>query len=475
VVTGNERFSFGELANGARRIAQLLKRADLDPGDRVGLWLNNRSLYIASLFGTLLVGGVGVPLPSALSQEEFESLRRRFRFALTLTDRPVGTDSNSLPDFDISTYIQVGSYLLSTSHAASASIDVYPSSEGDKALIFLTSGSTGVPKGVVHTHRSLCASLLDLSHEPLTWLTPLALETMAGHTTMTQSLLNGHRLIVFSSFHPHRVVAAIETEEVNVVAASPTTLEFMVRSAARKPHLAFSSLRYVGVGGGMVPAQLVQAANQVFKCPIIIGYGSTELGGPALRSVFTEGESIIPSVGIRMGGTDAKVLDELGKKVPPGVIGELVCRGPSLMDGYADTDSDWPTGSWFSTGDLAVVDDQGLFRLVGRKEDVLVRGERKMYAAVLEQALEALPGITRAAVVGVPVAPWGDEVWVFITTDQAPTDADELLKTCRRALRSYYLPQAIQICSELPLTADGKVRKGELRAWASASRRPRSK
>jgi acyl-CoA synthetase (AMP-forming)/AMP-acid ligase II len=211
-----------------------------------------------------------------------------------------------------------------------------------------------------------------------------------------------------------------------------------------------------------------------FGCAVHIGFGATETGGGiAATSLADSDERQAETVGRPMPGMEVKVVDEQRRPLPPGQVGELACRGDNIMLGYlggtAAGDEVLDGEGWYYTGDLALLDDKGYIRIVGRKRDVIIRAGQTIYPAEIERWLMQHPKIREAAVVGVPSRVEGESVWAFVLLHEGEhMTAQEVKDHCRAELEPYKVPRRVRFVAELPRSETGKPQKFKLRELALA-------
>jgi len=355
--------------------------------------------------------------------------------------------------------------------------------------VFFTSGTTGEPKPVVLTHHQLVRPVIGLQrlHAAFfsgsapgavrrlatvtrrhgrrllgaagrqTWLTTSPFRSMAGHQVLLGSLLLGHSLVTSRSFHPRRTLELVDEHGVNVLAVTPAVLELLLRVPTSPFDL--GSLLVIGVGGGPAAPDLVERARERFDCAVTIGYGSTELGGGVLATRLED--SLLAqaqTVGRPFPGAQVRIVDEHGDEVAAGTTGELVCR-PGEATGEEP---------WLHTGDLGTRDADGNIRILGRKDDLVIRGGQNVHPLEVERVVEQLPGVTRCAVVGVPRRA-EQQLWAFVTaTHGQALDRDEIRGHCRAHLPPGKQPDHVRIVEDLPVTEQGEVRRRTLREQAVA-------
>jgi fatty-acyl-CoA synthase len=490
IVSGDQRLSYQELWRRSVEVANTLK-AEVRPGDRVALQLRRAPELVAAMLGIWRAGGVVVPLHPRMEARELREAVAEAAPTVVLLDAgsaaatQLGGRELPLPS--------PGLRGLVTGHVSAGS-------PVGLAAVFHTSGTTGTPKGVMHTHASLLASVdgLDrlqrswLTHSsprhawrfikvlwryrrrlaamrraPV-WMTTLGLHSLGGSRVLLQALLRGDCLVVPSGSCPAVLAQLLERERVSILAATPATVEAMLR-AGGLPRRDLSSLAVVGLGGGAASPSLVERAAMALGCPVVIGYGTAELGGGVLVTRIDDPDAVrCDSVGRAIPDVMVRVVDEARRPVPSGTVGELACRSGSLMAGYdgassataAVTDAD----GWYYTGDLATIDERGYVRIVGRKHDLIVRSGQNVYPAELECFLERHPGIDRVAVVGLPDDRRGESVCAFIVPAAGGSlTEDEVLDYCRGRLSKYKTPDVIRVVGALPTSESGEIRKDLLR------------
>ncbi len=314
-----------------------------------------------------------------------------------------------------------------------------PLLDGD-ALVIPTSGTTGLPKGVIHTHDSVRASALatsaalDVDPARDRWLACLPLAHVGGLSVVTRALVTGTPLEVHDRFEPEAVVAS--------VARGTTLVSLVTRALAQVPVDAF---RRVVIGGAAPPPD--RPAN------VIATYGMTETGSGVVYE-----RRPIDGVSLRISAPDPAGPD-------PDDHGELEVAGPMLLRAYRTLDDpagrDPKVDGWFATGDLGTIDADGVLQVFGRAGDVIVSGGEKVWPARVEPLLDRHPKVGRAMIVGRPHAEWGHEVVARVEpADPAdPPTLDDLRDWVKADLPAWYAPRALELVDALPTTSLGKLRR----------------
>ncbi|HEY1635117.1 MAG TPA: class I adenylate-forming enzyme family protein [Acidimicrobiales bacterium] len=504
LVCGEQRQDLREIRTGADRLAQALAGRGVRAGDRVALLVPNGAASVQTVFGVWRLGAVVVHLDLRSTPGELAEMVATAGVETVVVDgdqRAAATE-RSLESVAVALVGRDRTLAVGEAGFSGWAGDELPepatAGAGDLAVAFCTSGTTGRPKLVGHTHRTVIASTMALhrlhasffdgtagerarrvatilrrhgrrafrARGQQMWMTPIAFSSVSGHQVVLGALLGGHRLVTMRSFHPRVALELVQGERVNILAATPSMAELMlaVRSIGS---LDPSSLLVVGLGGGPVSPQLAQRVRERFGCGVGIGYGSTELGGGVLVSRLEDPVAVqTGTVGRPFPGSQVEVVGDDGVRVADGDIGELRCKVPSAMSGYlgpAPASASTEQGDeerWFCTGDLATMDRLGNVRIVGRKIDMIVRGSQNVYPDDVERVLARLPAIEQSAVVGVPDGPSGEQVWAFVTPAAGSTcTTGEVFAHCREHLAAYKVPDHICIRPMLPMTADGKVQK----------------
>jgi acyl-CoA synthetase (AMP-forming)/AMP-acid ligase II len=357
---------------------------------------------------------------------------------------------------------------------------------------------------VVHTHRSLCSgfeamkrklheffrgSPLDAARRvllmvrryrrqvlrapwrPRVWFTPVPLSSITGFTFVLQCLLLGQTFVTMRTFHPRHALRLIERHRVSFLALTPTLVDLMVRLLDVDEY-DLSSLFVIGLGASPARPELVARVRARFDCAVVVGYGSTELGGGVLATdLLDPDEAQVSTVGRPFPGAEVRIVDDDRRELPAGVAGELACRSPGLMAGYsagafaAAVDDD----GWYYSGDLAVRDGDGRVRVLGRKDDLIIRAGKKVYPSEVERVIATCAHVREAAVVGTPGPRGEDRICAYVVPEADGTpDVADIKAACRTQLAAYKAPEAVFLVDALPTTtAQAKVHRAVLRADAT--------
>jgi acyl-CoA synthetase (AMP-forming)/AMP-acid ligase II len=351
--------------------------------------------------------------------------------------------------------------------------------EDAPALVLYTSGSTGTPRGVVHTFRNIAANSRSIVAYLGLGPEDRAMAILPFHYTYGRSVLQTHLLAGGSVFvdrrfmFPRVVLEAIGTEGCTGFAGVATTFE-LLRREVDVAGVSMPRLRYVTQAGGPMRADTTRWARAAFApARLFVMYGQTEATARLSYVPPERGEEKLGSIGVPIPGVELRVVDDGGGELPAGVIGHLVARGDNVTPGYLAAPEDTAAilrGGWLWTGDLARRDADGFFWLAGRARDFLKVGGHRVSPVEIEEALLAHPAVAEAVVVGTEDPVQGEVAVAFVVLSRAvPPTADEALRRhCRDRLPLYKVPARIAVVDAIPRGGSGKALKPALAARASA-------
>jgi fatty-acyl-CoA synthase len=481
VPTG-ERFTYRELNGRAERAAALLRdRLGLTKGERVGLLAQNRVEYLDLFFGAVKAGLVLVPYGTRLTPHELAFISNDAALSLFVYGAEFAETVRALRgEAEVPRWIALDTPAAEGDlswRGELAALDEAPFTrtrcEGeDLCLLLYTSGTTGKPKGVMLPHRmvawngwntAVCWGYREDDVSPV--FTPLYHAGGLG-VSLVPLFATGGTIVLHAGFDAAEVLETVARERCTVVFGVPTIWKLLLEH----PSFAstdLSSIRWCISGGAPLPLYLIEAWQErgiVFKQ----GYGLTEVGVNCFTMSVEESIAKKGSIGRPLMMTDEKLVDEAGRDVPAGEVGELCLRGPHVSKGYwrnpAATAAALDGDGFFHTGDLARRDAEGFFTIAGRRKDMLISGGVNVYPAEIEGELLLHPAVQDAAVVGIPDATWGEVGVAFVVTRPGATlSKPDLLAFAETRLARYKLPKEVVFVDSLPRTAYGKVVKGELR------------
>lgn len=513
ITFGDRTVTFAEVSRQVETLARKLQGLGVKAGDQVAFILPNSFELVYSFFAPSALGAVIVPLNPVYREKEFQHILEDSEAKVVIADpNYMGNDIQGILNA-IRPHLPNLKHVVLRGQAPPGFLSLeelkvdpapLPSERvGADALAALvyTSGTTGKPKAVMHSHLSMLSAVstseervremmqhmslrrlikmiwqydtrfLKWGRKQKSMMSPSPMHALLGYSGLLYALILGSRLVIIDRFHPAKVFEIIEKQKINSLALAPTQVAALLNS----PELTrrdMSSLLNVGMGAAPCPPDMVRRTRKAFGCPVTIGFGATETGGGSMiTDTFDSEKAQAETVGRLAPGMQAKIVDENRREVPIGQVGELAVKMGSTMLGYwkapETTRQALDEEGWYYTGDLATIDDQGYTRIVGRKKDMIIRGGQNIFPAEIEAHLITMPGITNVSIVGVPDEMQGEAVWAFIQPQTgARLTAQEVLAHCRRDLAPYKVPGQVRFVEDFELTPTGKIKKGPLQEMA---------
>jgi len=465
-----------------------LQSLGIGKGDRVATLLPACPEAVYTMFLPEMMGTVNVPLNPMLSERELlHILKDCGARAVVTTQGFYGQDypamlARLLPELPELCTVIVANATQGDGHAFYALDELFtwkkPLSltrlSGEAvAMITYTSGTTGLPKGVMHSLPrlfSLISPGLDLRLMRCLLL-PFPPYQIGGMLGIVAALISGGRIVLMDHFDPVQMLEAIQNERVTQVVGSPTMYRLMLNTAKERC-FDLSSLRRVTFSSESCPPELAQAIHELFKCNLENIYAITESMIISWTGLQDDWEIAATTVGKPVPGVRVRIVDDQHQPQPTGERGEIAVQSSQLMLGYYNapdqTAQVLDEDGWFYTGDIGVKGEDGYLRLVDRKKDLIIRGGQNIYPAEVEEWLVTHPSVRRAAVVGVPHSITGEAIWAFIELQPGATmTAREILVYCRGQMAPFKIPEQVRFLNHLPVTAVGKIQKFKLRELAN--------
>lgn len=468
--SGETALTYARLEEQTAALAEALRAYGVREGARIAIAVNNTPNFFVAFFGVLRAGAVAVPIDTNLSVRDLSWIVDNAQpAAIIVHTRPerLLEAAGTLPMLTVS---EDGSPVgWPRSHDASGPV---ARSAGELALLLYTSGTTGTPKGVMHSHSTIMARIelirawFGFTEE---FRALCLLPTHFGHGLICNCLATfnyGGSLVLCRPFDLDLVRSlwsVIERCQVNTFSSVPAVVRLLLmvaRGQAGRP----ASLRFVTCASAPLRAEEVSAFAARVGVPLLNCYGITETASwNSFSPVDATGDP--DSVGTAF-GSQVRAVDDAGRPLPDGETGELQIRGPAVMLGYyrsPQLTADSLIDGWFVTGDIGRVDSQGRVYLTARKREVINRAGMKIYPAAVDAVLLAHPAVAEAYACGLADAILGEKVvaCVVLRPGESPSEAD-LLTHCRSQLAPYQCPDRIRILDAVPKTSRGKVNRANL-------------
>ncbi len=476
--------TYAEFAADVERLGAAMQNdLGVEKGDRVALLLGNDMAFPLAFFATAAIGGVSVPIHTRLVAEEIEFILNNSGARVVFVDPEHWSEcsramrsakelksavlSGPLPEAPDALRIDT---LLTESSGEMTSVEV---AETDLASIFYTSGTSGKPKGAMCTHRNYISNAMNThaavgstSEDRGLICVPLCHPT-ACHSQMVCGMYLGSTSVILRRFNADEALSTIEDGRITTLVGVPT-IYWLLLAQMKLRDYDLRALTNIIYGGAPASPELVRSLREAFPSVRLgNGYGLTESSSLAtfLPDEYTMDRP--DSVGPPVPTVELRIVDDSGRNLVPGKIGEILLKGPNIVNGYwrdpAATRAAFSDG-WLSTGDLGRVDDEGFLCIVDRKTDMIIRGGENIYCVEIENVLESHPGVFEAAAVGKTDRVFGEQVMAYVVrSPNSDVTVDDVLDYCDEHLADFKVPKYVEFVDELPRNPAGKIDKRTLR------------
>lgn len=457
-----ESFTYAALDVAVRRVAGRLRSGGVGAGELVGLRLRDTPAHVVALLAIARIGAVALPMDWRGAAPEIGRIVERFQPKLMLVD-----DAKPLP---------VAITVVNVSDLAGAEPDdLRPASLVDSPLVYgLTSGTTGIPKGIVTTHEEMFGRFVAFTIGRLIdredrFLVPLPLVFDAGRAISLALLTLGAEIRLFPTlFDPRELVDGVNKSGATALIVTPKTSRALLGLEAGKGHLMPGLRAYVSTAGKLQPEE--RAALRARVAPRVIDYYGTTGGGPVALINGDEEDTSPTAAGRLTAGIEVQVVDETGATVAHGASGRVRMRGPGVTRSFAGETAagadEAIRDGWYYPGDTGHFAEDGILHLTGRAAELIKRGGLMIHAQEVEYVLSLHDSVVEAAVVGIPAGAGDEEVVAFIMARER-VDAASILRHCRQNLAGYKVPQRVVEVDAMPRNTSGKVVKADLRKLAA--------
>jgi len=464
--------SYAQLDQASQHVAGLLAARGVGPGDRVGIMLPNVPHWGVLYYGVLRAGAVAVPMNPLLKEREVAYYLGDSGAGLMFAWHAFADQARGGAEQAGAESVVVDGASFPELLASAPALDqVAERDDEDTAVILYTSGTTGQPKGAELTHGNLrsntevaCTDIVRAGPDDVIF-GGLPLFHVFGQTVaLNVAVASGACLTLLPRFDAEHALRIIAGHRVTVFEAVPTMYVALLHAPDRADYDT-SALRMCISGGAALPVEVLRGFEEAFGVPVLEGYGLSETS-PVASFNHPDREQKPGSIGTPIRDVRMRVVDNDDHEVPQGEVGEIVISGPNVMKGYwhrPEATAEAIRDSWFHTGDLARVDEDGYFYIVDRKKDLIIRGGYNVYPREIEEVLYEHPAVAEAAVIGLPHSSLGEEVGAAVALKPgAATSAGELRDYVKSQVAAYKYPRHVWIMDALPKGPTGKIQKRDI-------------
>ncbi len=471
-------FTYQEVNLRTNQLCHFLLTHGVQKGDRVSVLLFNCHQYFELFFALSKVGAILVPLNWRLAGPELEFIIKdsgsRMIFFEPEFEEVIATIR---PHLNLSNgdYIMVGSPCPDWAKDYEKSLLEFPvrepylqipAGDEDPHILMYTSGTTGVPKGAILSHRKTFYNALNadifynLTSKDIMIVSRPMFHSGGLLVEAAPVFYKGGTLILRKRFRPHEILETVQKYHVTLLELPATVYQFILQDCNLAQY-DLSSIRCYFTGGERVPKAMLK---EYYRKGIVISqiFGQTEASTITILS-HEDAVLKIGSVGLPVFHGEVRIVDKSGKDVNPGEVGEIIIKGPTLMSGYwnqPDLTAETIREGWLYTGDLARTDEEGYFFIVDREKDMYISGGENVYPAEVEKVIHSHPKVFDVAIVGVPDEKWGEvgKAYIALKPEEA-MGSEEIFEFLKGKVAKYKIPKYVEFIEELPKTASGKIQK----------------
>jgi len=486
-VYGNESKTWREFDQASNRLANMLVDKGFEKGHRLSILSQNCDEYLEWYFGCAKAGIIAVPINYRLSANEMINLLAHSEpKGMIIGDDYIDAVERIKDSLPVELYFGQGGSSRDWMTPFGSTVQNYPDDppdlsvdEEDVFCIMYTSGTTGLPKGAMSTHRNYVINCMSVVHaqgitgDDVNLVAPPLYHAGALFHSLSYVML-GCTQIVMKQFDTKEILKTIEGEKATSCLMIPTMLNFLLNDPDFS-QFDTSSMTKIFYGGGPMPLALLESAMSLMKgAQFTQGYGLTE----TLEATFLLPEDHVldgddtqkerlKSAGRETPFYGVKIVDPDGNEVPCRTGGEVCVKGPCVIKGFwkdpEQTQKANPDG-WFRTGDIGMLDERRYLYILDRKKDMIISGGENIYTKEVEDILHAHPAVLEAAVIGVPDPEWGESVKaVVVVKDGMRASEEEIIEFSKENLGRYKRPKSVEFIDELPKNPSGKILKRELK------------
>lgn len=480
-------FTYQEVNLRTNQLCHFLLDLGIQKGDRVSVLLYNCNQYIEIFFALSKIGAILVPLNWRLAGPELEFvIKDSGSRAIIFEPEFMEIIASTRPHLNLSNddYVVVGPPCPDWAKDYEKGILEYPIQEpqiqvsiGDENphLLMYTSGTTGIPKGAILSHRKTFFNVLNadiyynLTSKDILIVTRPLFHSGGLLVEAAPVLYKGGTLVLKKRFRSHAVLETIQKYQVTIVEMGGTLFQFILQECDLNQY-DLSSVGHFYTGGERIPIAMLKEYHKK-------GISISQIFGQTETSTITwlppeDSFRKMGSVGMPVFHGEVRIVDKTGKDVSPGEVGEIIIKGPTLMSGYwnrPDLTAETIRDGWLYTGDLARRDEEGYIYIVDRQKDMYISGGENVYPAEIEKLFHTHLKVFDVRIIGVPDEKWSEVGKAFIVLKSGESmDEEEALKFLQGKIAKYKIPKYVEFVEELPKTASGKIQKFLLKEWHQA-------
>ncbi len=463
IVYKEKRLTFKELYEMAHYRAGILTGLGVKDKDYVGFLVKSDLETVLHLYAMQIIGAKAVLLNNRLTAKEIAYQLKNAKVTYLITE-----------ELFQEKVIQVKEEVLEISIYLKEDIEEYTYIEpkekdyitlDETCTIMYTSGTTGLPKGVIQSYGnhwwSAVGNTLNAGlYEKDTWLCTVPIFHISGYSILMKSIIYGMKIVLHESFDEKRVLQDLWKEKITIISVVTTMLQRIEQATSEKFPAYF---RYMLLGGGPATVELLtRCINKGIL--VYYSYGMTETSSQIVTLSPEDSISKIGSAGKPLFPAQLRIVNPLGEELGPNEVGEITVCGPNVSKGYLNKENHLKNG-WFFTGDIGYIDSEGFLYVLDRRSDLIISGGENVYPAEVEAVLNEMEGIREAAVIGIPNAQWGQVPVAFVVEDGSAGSEKWIMENCEKSLAKYKIPKKIIFVSEIPRNASGKIVRRDLRKW----------
>jgi long-chain acyl-CoA synthetase len=490
LVSKDKRFTYSQLQRMVNQLSAALTKEGIRKGHRVVILLRNTFEVVIAYFAILKIGAIEVTLDVTTDSPEditykFKDCQPEALITNRLYINLVPEALSKVPSLKIAFFTEEPKALKSFKQKCILLEEIFKSQEPkdiktdakkrDLAVIAYTSGTTGLPKGIMLTHENLISAAESMSmvyHKDRTLLL-VPFQHTFGKAVVNSRFLKGATIILTENVaFPAEVLKLVQKSKATSIVSSPTVYRMLLEALKEKrKYYNFDKLEYIVTGGAKLPKEIFIEYWKLFPSLCIqSGYGLTEIGGKASGICFMRkprNTHKLTCCGKVINGHERKIVNEKGIKVAAGEIGEIIFKGPSVMKGYWRNQEETKKvikDGWLYTGDLGKIDEEGDLYIIDRKKDIIKSGGVLISPKEIEIVIDSHPHVKESAVIGIDDELMGEKIKVFVVLKPGKrTKEEEIREFCSKKFTPIKIPSVIEFCSSLPKSTLDKVKKMELR------------